>query len=146
MIVAPRARNDNTALSPRARRLHVQAPDTPDGGDPVAARLRSDSSQISGCPHLKSGVTRVADGLLLLNPDWVDRAVFHGYRAVDVDPAEPHAANALALGGTVVHPMHFPLTGARLEAEGLRVEPLEMTEMAKAEAGVTCCSLILRTP
>jgi len=74
----------------------------------------------------------------------VDPGKFPGHRAVAVDPAEPHAANALALGGSVIHPAHHPRTRARLEAEGLRVEPVAMTELAKAEAGVTCCSLLLR--
>jgi N-dimethylarginine dimethylaminohydrolase len=44
----------------------------------------------------------------------------------------------------VIHPLQFPRTRARLEAEGLRVEPIDTTELAKAEAGVTCCSLIVR--
>jgi dimethylargininase len=99
--------------------------------------------EFSGCLHLKSGVTRVSEGLVLLNPAWVDAAVFSGHRAVHVDPAEPHAANALALGDTVIHAQHYPRTRARLEAEGLRVAPARLMELAKAEAGVTCCSLLL---
>jgi dimethylargininase len=99
--------------------------------------------QFGGCLHLKSAVTRVADGVVLLNPAWVQPSVFGGLRVVEVDPLEPHAANALALPGCVVHPAHHPRTRARLEAEGLRVEPLEMAELAKAEAGVTCCSLLV---
>jgi len=96
-----------------------------------------------GCLHLKSAVTRVGDGLLLVNPDWVDPATFSGHRVIPVDAAEPHAANALSLGGRVIHGHQFPRTRARLEAEGLRVEPVEMTELAKAEAAVTCCSLLV---
>ena len=100
--------------------------------------------RFSGCLHLKSAVTRVADGLLLLNPDWVDPALFPGHRAVHVDPTEPHAANALPLGGSVIHPRHHSRTRRRLEAEGLRVAPVAQEELAKAEAGVTCCSLLVR--
>jgi N-dimethylarginine dimethylaminohydrolase len=44
----------------------------------------------------------------------------------------------------VIHPAHHPRTRARLESEGLRVEPIEMDELAKAEAGVTCCCLLVR--
>jgi dimethylargininase len=97
----------------------------------------------NGCLHLKSCVTQVADDLVLLNPAWVDARVFAGYRAVAVDPTEPNAANALALGGSVIHPGHYPRTQARLVAEGLRVAPVAMTELSKAEAGVTCCSLLV---
>jgi N-dimethylarginine dimethylaminohydrolase len=49
------------------------------------------------------------------------------------------------LGGSVIHPEHFPGTGSRLVAAGLRVVPVAMKELAKAEAGVTCCSLLLRS-
>ena len=100
--------------------------------------------EFGGCLHLKSAVTRVAEGMLLLNPEWVQASVFSGARQVVVDPAEPHAANALVFGGAVIHPLQFPRTRARLQAEGLRVEPVDTTELAKAEAGVTCCSLIVR--
>jgi len=97
-----------------------------------------------GCLHLKSAVTRIADRLLLANPQWVQASVFHGSRVVPVDPVEPHAANALAVGGAVIYPAQFRGTHARLEAEGLRVVPVEITELAKAEAGVTCCSLLVK--
>jgi dimethylargininase len=99
--------------------------------------------RFSGCLHLKSAVTLVAADLLLLNPAWVDIDAFVGHQAIDIDPGEPHAANALRVGNTVIHPAHFPLTRARLEARGLRVAPVAMSELAKAEAGVTCCSLLM---
>jgi dimethylargininase len=100
--------------------------------------------EFRGCLHLKSAVTRIGDGLLLLNPDWVEASVFSGARIVPVDPREPHAANALAVGGAVIFPKQYPATRARLEAEGLRLAPIDTTELTKAEAGVTCCSLIVR--
>ena len=98
----------------------------------------------AGCLHLKSCVTQVAGDLVLLNPASVDAGVFAGCRAVAVDPGEPHAANALLLGGTVLHPEHFHRTRARLVAAGLRVIPVAIEELAKAEAGLTCCSLLMR--
>ena len=100
--------------------------------------------EFGGCLHLKSAVTRLADGLLLLNPAWVETSVFSGTRTVAVDAQEPHAANALAVAGAVIHPLQFPRTRARLEAEGLRVVPVETTELAKAEAGVSCCCLLVK--
>ena len=70
--------------------------------------------------------------------------MFSGTRTVAVDAQEPHAANALAVAGAVIHPLQFPRTRARLEAEGLRVVPVETTELAKAEAGVSCCCLLVK--
>jgi dimethylargininase len=91
-------------------------------------------------------VTCIADDLMLVNPAWVDAGAFTGYRALAVDPAEPHAANALALGGAVIHPLQHPRTRARLESAGLTVVTVPQVELAKAEAGVTCCSLLVEIP
>jgi dimethylargininase len=100
--------------------------------------------EFSGCLHLKSAVTQVAAGLLLLNPGWVEASVFASTGFVAVDPAEPHAANALAVAGAVIFPQQYPRTAARLTTRGLRVVTVDTTELAKAEVGVTCCSLLVR--
>lgn len=154
------------------RRLEViEAPATLDGGDVlvdgqrvyVGRSRRSNEAAVSqlaailhplgyrvipvefgGCLHLKSAVTRVGQGTLLLNPEWVEPSVFPHARILPVDPEEPHAANALAIGGAVIHPLQYPRTRARLESAGFEVEPVDTTELAKAEAGVSCCSLLLR--
>ena len=60
-----------------------------------------------------------------------------------VDPSEPFAANALRVGEAFIYPSNFPKTRARLEAHGLRIVPVDMSELAKAEAGVTCCCLLV---
>ncbi len=96
-----------------------------------------------GCLHLKSAVTLVADDLVLINPAWVDADRFQPLRTIDVDPSEPYAANALLIDGTVVYPAEHVRTRARLEAAGLTVHPVPAGELAKAEGGVTCCSLLL---
>lgn len=97
---------------------------------------------VHGCLHLKSAVTQVAPDAVLLNPAWIDAAIFSNQRAIEVAPDEPMAANALLIGDTVVYPSAYPVTRRRLEALGSRVVPLDVSEIAKAEGGVTCCSLI----
>ena len=57
-------------------------------------------------------------------------------------PEEPHAANALRIGEVVIHPASAPRTRERMLAAGLRVIPLDVSEIEKAEGGVTCCSVI----
>ena len=96
-----------------------------------------------GCLHLKSAATLVADDLALINPEWVDADRFQPLRTIDVDPSEPYAANALLIDGTVVYPAEHVRTCKRLEAAGLTVHPVPAGELAKAEGGVTCCSLLL---
>ncbi len=100
--------------------------------------------EVTDCLHLKTAVTQVTERTLLINPRWVQPAVFEGLETIEVDASEPFAANALWLGEVVVYPTAFPRTRGRLEAQGLRVWPVNISELAKAEAGVTCCSLIFR--
>lgn len=98
---------------------------------------------VQGCLHLKSAVTALSPDTLLLNPDRVDPRHFSGLGTVGVDPGEPEAANVLAVGGAVVMPEAHVRTRERLEGLGHRVVPVALSELAKAEAGVTCCSILL---
>lgn len=97
---------------------------------------------LDGCLHLKSAVTLVAEGTLLVNPRWIDLGPFGGLERLEVDPAEPHAANALRIGDAVVFPAAWERTRRRLEQRGIEVCPVDVSEIAKAEGGVTCCSLV----
>jgi dimethylargininase len=99
---------------------------------------------VNGCLHLKSAATAVGDGLLLINPAWLDPVVFAGLSTVEVDPAEPQAANALQVGGSVVLSAAFPATRRRLEDAGVVVRGVDLSELAKAEGATTCCSLLFR--
>jgi dimethylargininase len=59
-----------------------------------------------------------------------------------VHSSEPFAANALLLDQVVVYPASYPATQERLEQAGISVQTVDVSELAKAEGGVTCCSLI----
>lgn len=104
---------------------------------------------IMGCLHLKSSVTQVSDDTVLLQPEWIDRAAFAAvlcadFRIIDIDPLEPHAANAVKIGNGVVYPSCFPRTLQRLHDAGIRVITVDVSELQKAEGAVTCCSLLFR--
>jgi dimethylargininase len=101
--------------------------------------------ETSGCLHLKSAVTEIADGTLLVNPAWVNRPDFGDLSVIEVDSSEPQAANALRIGGAVVYPAAWERTRERLEQRGIRTIPVNVFELAKAEAGVTCCSVIFES-
>jgi dimethylargininase len=100
---------------------------------------------VTGCLHLKSAVTYLGRDTLLANRNWFDPSPFADYHWIDVDPAEPHAANALALANTVIFPASFPRSRARIESAGFHVTPLDISELQKAESGLTCSSLIFRS-
>jgi len=157
------------ALSGHRRLLAIDAPGTLDGGDVmrvgrtlyVGESARSNAAGVAqlrdliapldyrveavpmrGCLHLKSAVTAVADDTLLVNPDWLDAAAFTGFKLIEIDPDEQHAANALRIGDTLIYPDCFPRTQARLQAAGIKVHALDVSELQKAEGAVTCCSLV----
>jgi dimethylargininase len=159
------------ALRPRRKLARIEPPATLDGGDvlvvgrTVYAGLskRTDAAAVAqlakilsphgytvigvpvaGCLHLKSAVGRVGHETLLVNRDWVDPKTFRGLDVLDVDPIERGAAGALLIGESVVYPRRFVRTLERLENSGVNVVPVDLSELAKAEAGVTCCSLVFR--
>ena len=98
------------------------------------------------CLHLKSAVSEVAAGSLLINPDWISRPVFRDCELIDVDKKEAHAANALRVGRSVIYPSSFPRTMEKLVARDIAVTPVNVSELQKAEGAVTCCSLIFTKP
>ncbi len=97
---------------------------------------------VTGCLHLKSAVTHLGRNRLLANRAWFGTTPLAGHEWIDVDPAEPHAANALALENTIIFPASFPRTRARIEARGFQVTSIDISELQKAESGLTCSSLL----
>jgi dimethylargininase len=145
----------------------IEAPGTLDGGDVVriestlyAGRSKRTNAagieQLAGavaefgytvqpvdvhrCLHLKSGCTYLGRDTVLVNRDWIDAAPLAKFRQIDV--GEPGSADVLAIGDTIIMPASFPRTAEILRRAGWRVDPVDVSELQKAEAGVTCMSLI----
>jgi dimethylargininase len=98
---------------------------------------------VEGCLHLKSAVTAVGENLLLGNGAWVNRRAFGDMDWIEVDAREPQAANALWVHGGVIYPRAFVHTADVLRRHVTTLDLVDASELAKAEGGVTCCSLIL---
>jgi dimethylargininase len=149
---------------------HIVDPGTVDGGDVlvagraiyVGASTRTNAAgieqlralveyfgytlhavEVKGCLHLKSAVTAASDHALVINRDWVPAAAFRGFELTDVHPAEPMAANVLCVAGRLVCAAAYPRTRERLQQRGFDTQAVDVSEIAKAEGAVTCCSLIL---
>jgi len=160
------------ALRPFRRRIErLELPATLDGGDVLVfgrliyAGLSARSNQagidalqrivtpldyevvpvkVTGCLHLKSAVTALDPHTLLANRAWFDSSDFHAKDFVDVHEAEPGAANALRVRDELwAHP-GFPRTFERLVKIGCPVVPMDISEFVKAEAALTCKSLLFR--
>jgi len=98
--------------------------------------------KVNGCLHLKSAVSLVDEETLLINRSWLDAKPFEGNAFIDIDPGESFAANALLVGGKLIYPANFPRTLQRLKDQGISVRTVDVSELQKAEGGVTCCSLV----
>jgi dimethylargininase len=163
------SRRGETASVAEALRAHrdvvaIEEPGTLDGGDVlqlgetvyvgVSARTNAEGARqlreflesygyivktvdVTRCLHLKSAVTKVAAGTVLVNPAWIDKALFD-CNVIEVDPEEPFAANALLVGNTLLCSAAAPRTNARLG----NVTAIDASELAKAEGGLTCCSIV----
>jgi len=97
---------------------------------------------VNGCLHLKSACTYVGKDTILINRAWIDVTPLAGFELLDVPASEPNAANALWIEDVVILPSAFPQTRALLEARGFAVRAVDVSELQKAEGGVTCKSII----
>jgi dimethylargininase len=159
------------ALADYRRIVRILAPATLDGGDVLAmgktlyagrsARSNEEGRAqltelvrpfgyrvvpvpFAGCLHLKSAVTAIAPDTLLVDPSRVEPAAFVGLRQIGVAPEEHRAANALAVGGRVLVDAACPRAHESLAAAGFETVSVVNDELAKAEGGLTCCSLIFQ--
>lgn len=98
---------------------------------------------LMGALHLKTAVTALTPDLLLMNATWLASDAFPGWRRILVDPAEPFAANSLGIGAALFMQSAHQRTADRIVAANLRVELLDISEFAKAEAGLTCLSVAI---
>jgi dimethylargininase len=165
----PESVNMAAALAPHRRVAWLTAPATLDGGDVLrlgrsifvgqtprtnaaaVTQLRAltgplgytvTAVPISCCLHLKSACARLDDETVLANPGWIDAGVFGDRRIVPVASDEPWGANAVRVGGTVIFPSSAPGTRQIAETQGFVTAAVDVSELQKAEAGVTCLSLV----
>lgn len=98
--------------------------------------------EVRGCLHLKSACCSLGDGKILIHRHWLDTAPLRNFQLIDVAPDEPSAANVLRIADTVLMPAAFPHTQEIVRRQGLAVRTLDISEMMKAEAAVTCSSVL----
>lgn len=112
----------------------------------AAFGYRTCAATVTGCLHLKSAVTAVADDVLLIDPRRASRDEFRGFELIDIDPLEDAAANVARVGSRLLYAEGFPRTLDRLQQRGFSVLTVAADELARAEGAMTCGSLIFRVP
>lgn len=97
---------------------------------------------VPGALHLKTAVTALAPDLFVANPAWVDTSALGNVHIIAADAAEPFAGNILPVGDSFITAAAHPRTTAAIIAAGFAVSTVDISEFAKAEAGLTCMSLL----
>lgn len=100
-------------------------------------------AETGACLHLKTGATFAGDDVLLYDPQTIDPAQFAGVEPVAVE--EPAAANCVRAYESLIIPAGNPRTADNLQKRGFHLVEVDVSELQKAEAGVTCMSLISDT-
>ena len=166
---APEVSNVEGWLAPQRSIERIEAPGTFEGGDAfvvgttifIGESTRTNAAGIDqvrsmaardgytvvpvktpGCLHLTTGASRLTDETVLVNPNWVDVTAMQGVNIVETHEDEPWGANTLRLGHQTLMGDCFPRTRERLEAMGIQTRTTDISEFMKAEAGLTCMSLL----
>ena len=98
---------------------------------------------VHGCLHLKTSCFWLDNETLLVNSSWIDVEALGGFRLLPVPDNEPFGANVMRVGQGILANASYPATIKMLEMQGYEVSPLDISEFSKAEAGLTCLSLII---
>jgi dimethylargininase len=157
-------------LEPLRTCLSMQVPSTLDGGDVclhdgvlyvgqggrtnhaglkelahlvLAHGYRVKAVELGDCLHLKSAMSSLPDGRILLYRDWLNLSRVEHSGIIEAHPSEPCGANVLAVGEHVICSSAYPRTNERLSSEGFNLLEVNLSEVHKMEAAVTCPSLIL---
>ncbi len=104
-------------------------------------------AELRDCLHLKTGATFAGPDAtgrptLLYSECSVDAAQFDGVDLLAVAEGERNAANCIRAADRLILPAGNPRTAEILRNRGFQVIEIDVSELEKAEAGVTCMSLI----
>ena len=129
--------------------IGVSARTNPEGARQLAVHLQAagfttseiDIRGTGGLLHLKSGMSYLGNGTLLVDPVLADLPDFAEYRVLTVPESERYAANCIRVNDFVLFAEGYPQTAALLAAEGFDLMPLDMSEFRKMDGGLSCLSL-----
>ena len=99
---------------------------------------------VPGALHLKSVCTAVDERTILADATRLDLSPFSKYEVVQVPAEEWMAANVLLVNGTVCMHSGCSETISLLQKSGIEVRTVDIPEFLKAEAGLTCMSLLFQ--
>ena len=96
---------------------------------------------MDGLLHLKSGVSSLGDGRVLVTDAMRGEKELEGFELVRVPEGEEYAANCIRVNDYVLFAAGFPILQNKLEDLGCNLIALEMSEFQKMDGGLSCLSL-----
>ena len=151
--------------------MPIQAPGTVDGGDVcqaedhfligISARTNENGARqlagivqdhgyrasiidvrtVPGLLHLKSGISYLGDGWMVVAPGVPSAGALAGFKRIAVDSGESYAANCVLVNDQVLFASGFPRMAATFAAHGFATISLEVSEFQKMDGGLSCLSL-----
>ncbi len=97
---------------------------------------------VPGILHLKTGMSLVHGGRLLVTEEFADYPPFRAFEKIRVPTEEAYAANCLWVNGNVIVPAGYPGVRRAVEGLGCRVLEVDTSEFRKIDGGLTCLSLL----
>ena len=91
--------------------------------------------------HLKSSINYLGNNVLLVTQEFANEKVLGKYDKIIVAADEAYAANTLWINDHLITPAGFSKTRKKLEAIGMPIIELDMSEVRKMDGGLTCLSL-----
>ena len=101
--------------------------------------------EVTGCLHLKTACAYLGARTMLVNRRWIDIQKFAEFDLIDAPNDEPWAANTLTIGDVVLMADGFSRTRGLLKERGFDARAIDIGELRKAEAGMTCMSLVFNS-
>lgn len=98
-----------------------------------------------GVLHLKTACSLIDETTAVATPLLAASGVLEGLELILTPEGEEAAANALRLNEVVLLGAAFAETRRRIEAKGVEVVPLEVHEIGRIDAGLSCMSLRWRS-
>lgn len=91
--------------------------------------------------HLKSGMSYLERGNLLVAEEFAAWPRFREFNVIAVPQAERYAASSIWVNGGIIMPAGHPVTRSRIAGCGYEIIEVDTSEFHKLDRGVNCLSL-----
>jgi dimethylargininase len=110
-------------------------------GEPFGYAVRA--VEYRECRGLKAACSFIPPSFVILNPSWVEPAVFGDFVTLAVADGEPHGAETLTIGDTTLVSSAFPKTAEQLREAGVSTRKVDVSEFHRLNAGIAHLVLLL---